>query len=319
MLLCPIDPLRAMSICSFKRSPLAIQLFLRSILDLRQHLKLRLLSLALPVVMASPSNAQNSSVLLDFSLPRSGPAAQNSPARRETALNFTPPKSENPSAPESLANSGLITSYAEEKPIANSKGLPVLAPQIQALFRGGPDSVVARAVGSAEGTRSPNGDRTWAYHGHRDPGNGHWNLGSFSYQHGATSPAEADEKQLKRLENQARQLQQLARQKQLTLSITEALNGIDLANQAPLAALDRGYIDRLEEARQLSLGEAEGILHARTWSYWDPDLDRWDAPGLGNQWLSISEDQRRRQEAIAQTLALEVLEPGNAIPKSFVR
>ena len=177
-----------------------------------------------------------------------------------------------------------------------------LSPRVQSLFEGGSDSLVARVVGSAEGTRTTDGALTWAYHGHRDPGNGKWNLGSFSYQHGATSPEDADQRQLKRLEGQTQMLHQLAVQRGLTLSMNEVLNGIDLANQAPLAALDRGYIDWLKEARQLELGEAEGILFARTWSYWDPDLEAWNAPGLGNRWLSISEDQRRRQEAIEGVL-----------------
>lgn len=175
-------------------------------------------------------------------------------------------------------------------------------PAFQLLFSGGSDSIVARAVGSAEGTRTPQGAFTWAYYGHPDPGNGKWNLGSFSYQHGADSPADADQRQLSRLMKQSQVLHQLAVQRGLELSITEVVNGIDLANQAPLAALDRGYIDWLVEARQLELSEEEGVLHARTWSYWDPDLERWNAPGLGNQWWSISKDQRRRQQAIREVL-----------------
>ena len=75
-----------------------------------------------------------------------------------------------------------------------------------------------------------------AYYGHVDPGNHKWNLGSFSYQHGAKSPAEADAKQLKRLYKQALTLRQQASQCQVNLSLAEELNGIDLANQAPLAA-----------------------------------------------------------------------------------
>lgn len=293
------------------------KLSVQSFLQLNPPQKLCILTLAFQAVIANPGEAQATAVLLDFNLPRSTPTPQAFRSKGEIALSFTPPESVARSFHRQSANpltaSELLTSDSFE--LANSSALPTLAPQIQALFQGGPNSVVARAVGSAEGTRKPNGDRTWAYHGHQDPGNGHWNLGSFSYQHEASSPADADEKQLKRLQNQTMQLQQLAAQKQLELSITEILNGIDLANQAPLAALDRGYIHRLKEARQLSLGEAEGILHARTWSYWDPDLDQWNAPGLGNQWWSISEDQRRRQGAIAQTLALYFLEQSAATPQ----
>ena len=299
-----------------ERLPLIKQLSVQSFLQLNPPQKLCILTLALQTVIANPGEAQATAVLLDFSLPRSTPASQAFRSKGEIALSFTPPesvaRSSHRQSDKSLTASEVLISDASE---LASSSLPTLAPQIQALFKGGPDSVVARAVGSAEGTRKPNGDRTWAYHGHQDPGNGHWNLGSFSYQHEASSPADADEKQLRRLQNQTVQLQQLAAQKQLELSITEILNGIDLANQAPLAALDRGYIHRLEEARQLSLTEAEGILHARTWSYWDPDLDQWNAPGLGNQWWSISEDQRRRQGAIAQTLALYFLDQSATTPQ----
>ena len=63
------------------------------------------------------------------------------------------------------------------------------------IFEDGSNSLVARTVGSAEGTRQSDGEHTQAYYGHVDPGNGVWNLGTFSYQHGAESPAAADEKQ----------------------------------------------------------------------------------------------------------------------------
>ncbi|MDJ0706228.1 MAG: hypothetical protein QNJ46_23400 [Leptolyngbyaceae cyanobacterium MO_188.B28] len=172
------------------------------------------------------------------------------------------------------------------------------------LFTGDADSLVARAVGSAEGTRTPEGGYTAAYYGHRDPGNGAWNLGSFSYQHGARSPEEADEKQLNRLKIQAASLKQQAEHKGLTLSLQEELNGIDLANQAPLAALDRGYIDWLNQARQLHMAEDEGVLWARTRSFLDPDTGRWNAPGLGNTVHSISQDQDRRQRAISRAISV---------------
>lgn len=172
------------------------------------------------------------------------------------------------------------------------------------LFAGGTHSLVAKAVGSAEGTRTPAGQRTAAYYGHVDPGNGAWNLGSFSYQHGADSPEAADEKQLARLRQQAVELNQQATQKALTLSLTEELNGIDLANQAPLAALDRGYIVWLDQARALNLPESEAILWARTRSFLDPDTATWNAPGLGNNVHDITQDQARRQQAIAQAIAM---------------
>lgn len=172
------------------------------------------------------------------------------------------------------------------------------------LFEGDSASLVAKAVGSAEGTRTPNGGYTSAYHGHVDPGNGVWNLGSFSYQHGAASPADADRKQLKRLERQALALRHQANEKQIKLTLLEELNGIDLANQAPLAALDRGYIDWLYEAKQRPMDPVERIRWARTRAFINPDTGYFDAPGLGNQLDSIYWDQSRRLGQIEQALEL---------------
>ena len=174
---------------------------------------------------------------------------------------------------------------------------------IQAMFAGGTDSLVARAVGSAEGTRTPEGHKNPAYFGHIDPGNGVWNMGTFSYQHGANTPEEADAKQLKRLQRQTEVLRQKAEAKGLALSQEELLNGIDLANQAPLAALDRGgYLDWLEEAHSLGMSGSDAIVWARTRAFIDPDTRRWNAPGLGNNVYSISHDQERRANAIARAM-----------------
>jgi hypothetical protein len=164
---------------------------------------------------------------------------------------------------------------------------------------------VARAVGSAEGTRRPDGSKNSAYYGHRDPGNAKWNLGSFSYQHAARSPEDADQRQLNRLQTQDQMLQQKAAAQGLQLTLEERMNGLDLANQAPLAALDRGgYIDRLKEARDRGLRGNEAILVARVNSYREPTTNLWDAPGLGNNEADIRHDQARRMDAVGDALAI---------------
>ncbi len=169
------------------------------------------------------------------------------------------------------------------------------------IYEGGSDSLVARTVGSAEGTRRSDGRKTTAYYGHTDPGNGVWNLGTFSYQHEAVSPEEADEKQLKRLQHQELQLKEKAAQWNVPLSIEVRLNGLDLANQAPLAALDKGgYIERLAEAYKQGKSGEGAIVWARTQAYFDPERQDWDAPGLGNNPYSIQRDQERRMAAIDQ-------------------
>jgi hypothetical protein len=184
--------------------------------------------------------------------------------------------------------------------------------ELENLFVGESDSIVAIAVGSAEGTRSPDGGKNPAYQGHTDPGNGVWNLGSFSYQHGASSPEEADAKQLARLRTQAKTIFDKAASKGLNLTLEEKLNGIDLANQAPKAALDEfGYIDRLAEAYARGLSGSDAILWARVQSFIDPHTQTWDAPGLGNSEDRITRDQERRMIAIAKAIANYLQEIAN--------
>lgn len=219
-----------------------------------------------------------------------------SPQPAPIALSFTPPGQET----ASLSTSPL----PDEAP----DRLETKAPEVSAntalpswIYEGGSDSLVARVVGSAEGTRAANGHRTQAYYGHTDPGNGVWNMGTFSYQHGASSPQEADKKQLKRLKKQGKSIVQQADQADLTMSLGEVLNGLDLANQSPRAALEHGgYVDRLVQARKKGMHNSDAIIWARTYSYLDPETQRWNAPGLGNTLTSIRRDQNRRHDAIAR-------------------
>jgi len=213
------------------------------------------------------------------------------PTNKTAAITFQLPQ------PASEAPTASTPIAPRSTSINTSDRLVAMAPD--ELFEGGSDSLVAKAVGSAEGTRTPDGGRTWAYYGHTDPGNGVWNMGSFSYQHGASSPDEADRRQLARLRGQYEVIEQSARSAGLRLGLEEQLNGIDLANQAPLAALEQGgYIDRLREAYAQGLRGSEAVLQARTYSYINPRTNQWDAPGLGNTFESISRDQARRQSAI---------------------
>jgi hypothetical protein len=201
---------------------------------------------------------------------------------------------------------------AAESPLMQTSGVEALLPQ---LFAGGTDSLVARAVGSAEGTRTPEGHRTPAYFGHVDPGNGVWNLGTFSYQHGARSPEEADARQLERLQRQSQALQQRAAELGVDLNREALINGIDLANQAPQAALDReSYLDWLRRAQLAGMTGRDAIVWARTRSFLDPDTRRWNAPGLGNNLDSIARDQERRANAIAA--ALTASPPNSEAPAS---
>jgi hypothetical protein len=213
---------------------------------------------------------------------------------RSVAMKFPRSQPVAPRSPESVK---------PNVPLRENNRLVSLSPDD--LFQGGSNSLVAKAVGSAEGTRTPDGAKTWAYYGHVDPGNGVWNLGSFSYQHGASSPENADVRQLNRLRRQFDVILQTAASNGLELGLEEQLNGIDLANQAPLAALDRGgYVDRLRQAYAEGLRGSEAVLRARTYAFLNPNTNRWDAPGLGNREDSISRDQLRRLSAIANAIAV---------------
>ena len=272
----------------------------------------------LVVTLGTAQAAQADDTNLDFSLSAnqlSSPAVLHH--AEQPAIAIAPPPEVADSSELSFALAPTTTTTqaqtsqpapkAEPPAAASSIATAAQSASVDAasLFTGGANSLVAKAVGSAEGTRTPAGDRTSAYYGHVDPGNGVWNLGSFSYQHGARSPEEADEKQLKRLAKQTKMVRQQAAAKGMQLTLEEELNAIDLANQAPLAALDRGgYIDWLETAHKMGLRGSEAVLWARTRSFLNPNTGQWNAPGLGNNVYSISSDQERRQQAIAKAIAL---------------
>jgi hypothetical protein len=218
-------------------------------------------------------------------------------------------------APTASSSQKQTQAAAESNPIqiAAAESTFHLPSELRALFEGEENSLVARAVGSAEGTRTPDGGRTWAYQGHVDPGNKAWNRGTFSYQHQADSPEDADRKQLQRLMGQAQTLRQDATALGLQLTLEEELNGIDLANQSPRAALSRGgYIDRLQQARDMGLKGSDAVLWARTRAFLDPDTSRWNAPGLGNNVQGITADQERRRQAIEQAMATKTTSPDDA-------
>ena len=191
----------------------------------------------------------------------------------------------------------------------------------------GSDSPIAIALGSAEGTRRPNGGKNPAYYWHEDPGNGADNFGTFSYQHLSEAekvpvrsvataaqkretaehlglPDKSDRLQLQRLKRFHDELRQQAIDKELPLDFMELANGLDLANQSPAAAMTAwGYLDRLKQMKRLLDDPTEQVLEARTWSYWEPDYEDWDAPGLGNTYDSIRRDQARRFYAVRDALA----------------
>lgn len=269
-------------------------------------------SIGFDVDTSSPTDPSQTNIALTPEEVRQNPQFQ-------ALIQDTAPQSPSPSPTSPISSSNTSpkpSAPAQPKPTQSEPSTTFSAPHLSArpyqdldsLFNGGSESLVARSVGSAEGTRRPDGGYNPAYYGHTDPGNGVWNMGSFSYQHGANSPDEADRKQLARLKNQAIELRQKAAGYQIQLDLEEELNGIDLANQAPLAALGReGYIDRLVQAYQMGLLGPEAILWARVRSFINPDTGQWNAPGLGNTLDGITHDQNRRQTEIKKAIEADPL------------
>ncbi len=248
-------------------------------------------------VSAKPNSVETAATSRQVNYPQDSLTAQ----LKTPELSFSPPKQEREIKKEKTEKKPV----AERTPSRQADVSSFLADNTEAIFEGGSNSIVAKTVGHAEGTRSLNGSKTRAYYGHVDPGNGVWNLGSFSYQHcdASCTPEEADDRQLRRLRSQSQVLKQRADRNGVRMTLEERLNGIDLANQAPLAALDQGgYIDWLRVAHKKGLTGSSAVLWARTYSFLNPRTQTWDAPGLGNRYDSIAYDQERRRGAIARAL-----------------
>lgn len=108
------------------------------------------------------------------------------------------------------------------------------------LFSGYGSSLAARVIGMAEGTRTASGGFTKGYYGHGDPGNGAWNVGSFSAQGGlnvGNNPEASDKAVIdKLLRPQFLDLQRQAQRLGVKLTPKLLFNYFDAYNQSPLAA-----------------------------------------------------------------------------------
>ncbi|MBE7386305.1 MAG: M23 family metallopeptidase [Leptolyngbya sp. SIO1E4] len=161
------------------------------------------------------------------------------------------------------------------------------------------DETLMKAIGKAEGTVDGHLNPDADYHGHTDPGNGARNQGFFSFQHGASSPQDADQQQIHRLRNAEREIQAQAISKfGQPLSEAALLAALDLWNQAPLAGQD--FVTHLPTHNPTP----EQIIEARARSFIEPTTGQLDAPGLGNSIGTVEADQRRRTDANLDALKL---------------
>ena len=150
------------------------------------------------------------------------------------------------------------------------------------------------AIGIAEGTRTANGGYTSAYYGHTDPGNGARNVGTVSAQQGG-SPATADRRWMAALTGTASRLtpilQRIGLQPGTQGWNRVMFNVLDLNVQAPAAVSD--FVRKLPQIVQQGV-TVEAIAKARADAFFNPATGRLDAPGFGNNYRRLFQDQRSR-------------------------
>lgn len=160
----------------------------------------------------------------------------------------------------------------------------------------GSRAAAAIVIGNAEGTRTPEGGTTDAFGGHTDPGNAARNQGSFSYQHAARSPADADRRQLQTLQGQLPAYEAAARQAGLDPADARLASAfLDLYNQSPSAA--RRFLAQLDSLRGQPL-DAAHLAQLRFHSFVDASTGlRFELPGggrAGSGFVNIARDQLHR-------------------------
>lgn len=150
------------------------------------------------------------------------------------------------------------------------------------------------AIGINEGTRTPNGGYTKAYYGHRDPGNGAWNLGTVSGQQGG-SPQTSDQRWAGILTQTTSSVVPILVRAGLPRNSAGfhrvLFNVLDLKVQAPAAVPD--FVKRLPQIIRQGV-TVEAIAKARADSFINPATGQLEAAGFGNNYQVLLRDQRSR-------------------------
>jgi hypothetical protein len=165
------------------------------------------------------------------------------------------------------------------------------------------NSIIARAVGYSEGNRTKDGQFTNSYYGHSDPGNQKNNIGSFSWQHGGT-PEEADKKQIEKLKALLPKFKKAIGSKVLSNLQAIRLWAIvcDLFTQSEIACVGKGGLLEQIESKTDSWITINSIIDWRVRSYKDPNTGKLDAPGFGNSYQRLYNDQKRRVSAVVEVI-----------------
>ena len=152
-------------------------------------------------------------------------------------------------------------------------------------------------IGIAEGTRTINGGYTAAYKGHRDPGDGHLNRGTFSggRNMGNATPQQVDRHWMRELSARSARIAPVMARAGLrpgTVGYNRFMfNYLDLSVQAPRAADTFAAKISTVKAGDWSI---EIIAKARADSFYSPVTGRLEASGFGNNYSRLLSDQRSR-------------------------
>ncbi len=152
-------------------------------------------------------------------------------------------------------------------------------------------------IGVAEGTRTINGGYTRAYKGHRDPGDGHFNRGTFSggRNMGNATPQQVDRHWMRELSARSARIAPVMARAGLkpgTVGYNRFMfNYLDLSVQAPRAADSFAAKISTVKAGGWSI---EVIAKARADSFYSPVTGRLEASGFGNNYSRLLGDQRSR-------------------------
>lgn len=149
------------------------------------------------------------------------------------------------------------------------------------------------AIGIAEGTRTPNGGYTKNYYGHRDIGDGNWNVGTVSGGRGGGSPQQVDRKWMGSLTRTQMQYAPLLARfgiKPGTQGYNRLMfNVLDLSVQSPLAL--QTFVTKIPQIVRGNL-TVESIAKARADSFFVPGTNRLDTKF--KNYSALYADQRSR-------------------------
>ena len=152
-------------------------------------------------------------------------------------------------------------------------------------------------IGIAEGTRTINGGYTAAYKGHRDPGDGHFNRGTFSGGRNMrnATPQQVDRHWMRELSARSARIAPVMARAGLrpgTVGYNRFMfNYLDLSVQAPRAADTFAAKISTVKAGNWSI---EVMAKARADSFFSPVTGRLEASGFNNNYSKLLGDQRSR-------------------------